>query len=89
MQTAPFKLYKSPNSKHSSHITTKFARSTIRALEEIAAILGPEKVTFHSMYDKAKVLAGITTAKKQTPLFMHLEYQVTLPDHDFIVGSKL
>ena len=30
----------------------------------------------------------ITVAKKQTPLFMHMEYQVTFPDHDFVVGSK-
>ena len=40
------------------------------------------------MDDKAKDPIGITVAKKQTPLFMHMEYQVTLPDHDFVVGSK-
>ena len=57
-------------------------------MEEIAAILGPEEVTFHSINDKAKVPIGITTAKKQTPLLMHMEYQVTLPDYDFVVGSK-
>ena len=57
-------------------------------MEEIAAILGPEEVTFHSIDDKAKVPIGITTAKKQTPLLMHMEYQVTLPDYDFVVGSK-
>ena len=56
-------------------------------MEEIAAILGPE-VTSHSMDDKAKILINITAAKKQTPLFMHMDYQVTLPDHDFVVGSK-
>ena len=69
-------------------MSTKFAISSIRALEEIAAILWPEVVTFHSMDDKAKVPVGITAAKKQTPLFMYTEYQVTLPDHDFVVGSK-
>ena len=31
---------------------------------------------------------GITAAKKQFPLLMHMEYQVTLPDHDYVVGSK-
>ena len=40
------------------------------------------------MDDKAKVLIGITAAKKQTPSLMHMEYQITLPDHDFVVGSK-
>ena len=57
-------------------------------MEEIAAILVPEEVTFHSMDNKAKVAIDITAAKKQTPLLMHMEYQFTLPDHDFVVGSK-
>ena len=69
-------------------MSTKFSIFSIRALEEIAAILGPEEVTFHSMDDKAKVSIVITAAKKQTPLFKHMEYQVTLRDHDFVVGSK-
>ena len=86
--TAPVKLFKAQNSKHASHVSTKFARSSIKALEEIATILGPEEVVFHSMDDKAKVPIGITAAEKQTPLLMHMEYQVTLPDHDFVVGSR-
>ena len=53
-----------------------------------SAILGPEEITFHSMDGKATVLISITTAKKQTPLVMHMEYQVTLPDHVFVVSSK-
>ena len=88
IRTAPVKLCKSQNSKSSAHVSTKFTVSSIRALEEIAAIFGPEKVTFHSMDDKLKVPIGITVAKKQTTLFMHMEYQVTLLDHDFVVGSK-
>ena len=94
IRTAPVKLYKSENSKRSamclcafSYVSTKFAISSIRALEQIAASLGPE-VTFYSMNDKAKVQIGITATKKQTSLFMHLEYQVTLPDCGFVVGSK-
>ena len=88
IHTAPVKLFKSPNSKHAAHVSTQFARSSIKSLEEIATILGPEEVIFHSMDDKAKVPKGITAAKKQTPLLMHMEYQVTLPHHDFVVGSK-
>ena len=86
--TAPVKLFKAQNSKHASHVSTKFARSSIKALEEISIILGPEEVVFHSMDDKAKVPIGITAAEKQTPLLMHMEYQVTLPVHDFVVGSR-
>ena len=86
--TAPVKLFKVKNSKHASHVSTKFARSSIKVLEEIATILGPEEVVFHSMDDKAKVPIGITAAEKQTPLLMQMEYQVTLPHHDFVVGSR-
>ena len=69
----------SQNSKHLSHISTKFLRSSTRALEKITAVLGPGEVTCHSGDsgdDKAKVPIGITAAKKQTPLLMRREYQV-------------
>ena len=77
-------------------MSTKFKISSIRALEEITAILGPEEVIFHSVDDKTtkvpigitKVPIGITAAKKQAPLFMLMEHQVTLPDRDFVVGPK-
>ena len=96
IRTASVKLYKSQNSKRSAHLSTKFEIYSIRALEEIAAILGPEEVIFHSMDDKTtkvpiditKVPIGITAAKKQAPLFMLMEHQVTLPDRDFVVGPN-
>ena len=50
--------------------------------------MGPAEVTFHSQDDKANVLIGLTTASKQAFLFMHMEYQVTLPDHGFVVAPK-
>ena len=73
MATAPIKLYKSQNSKHASHPSTKFSRASIRLPEELAAILSP---------------AGLTAATKQAPMFMHMEYQVILTDHDFAVAPK-
>ena len=68
-----------------------FAKATINYLEELAGILGPNEVIFHSQDDKAKVPLGITAAKKQSPMVMHMEYKVSLPDHDFVVaaGHKL
>ena len=86
--TALVKLYKSQNSKHASHPSTKFARASIRSLEELAAILGPAEVTFHSLDYKAKVPIGLTAANKKAPMLMHMEYQVTLSDHDFVVAPK-
>ena len=65
-----------------------FALASIRSLEELAAILGPAEVTFHSQDDKAKVPFWLTAANKQAPMLMHMEYQVTLSDHDFAVAPK-
>ena len=73
--TAPVKLYKSQNLKHASHPSTKFACASIRSLEELAAILDPPEVTFHSQDDKAKVPIRLTPASKQASMFMHMEYQ--------------
>ena len=72
IRTAPVKLCKSQNSKRSAHVSMKSAISRIRALEEIAAIFGPEEVTFHSIDDKVKALIGIKAANKQTALFMQI-----------------
>ena len=49
------KLLCSENSKHSSHVGTIFARSTIRHLDEVAGFLGSEEITFHSQDDKANI----------------------------------
>ena len=72
--TAPVKLYKSQNSKHVLHPSTKFALVSIRSLKELAAILGPAEVKFHSQDDKAKVPIGLTAGSKQAPMFMYMEY---------------
>lgn len=31
---------------------------------------------------------GLTAAKKQAPLLMHVEYKVSLPDHDFVIATQ-
>lgn len=37
---------------------------------------------------QARVPIGKTAANKRTPLIMHLEYRVQLPDHDWVVAEK-
>ena len=86
--TAPVKLISAKNSKHQNHPCTNFAKATINALEELAGLLGPREVTFHSQDDKAKVPIGITAASKQAPLLMHMEYKVILPNHDYAMASQ-
>ncbi|CAH0560583.1 unnamed protein product [Brassicogethes aeneus] len=38
--------------------------------------------------DKARVPIGLIAANKQAPLLMHVEYKVSLPDHDFVIASR-
>lgn len=73
---------------HKKHPDGFFCTSTIRNVESLASILGPNQVIFLSQDDKAKVPIGLTAANKQAPLMMHLEYRVRLPDHDWVIAPK-
>jgi len=64
------------------HVDGKFASVTIANMEEVASVLGLQEVCFISQDDKAHVPFGITAANKRALLLMHVEYKVTLPDHD-------
>ena len=48
VKTAPVRLIRAQNSQHCNHPDTKFAKSSIQSMEEIAALPGPKEVTFHS-----------------------------------------
>lgn len=87
VKTVPVKLCRSLANQHRNHQDTDFCRSTIQDLETISSILGPNQVCFISQDDKARVPLGITAAHKQAYMLMHLEYKVTLPDHDCVVAE--
>ncbi|KZS05363.1 Uncharacterized protein APZ42_031468 [Daphnia magna] len=78
------KLIHAQNDHHQKHVDGLFASATINFLEEIASILGPDEVCFLSQADKCRVAIGLTVANKQSPILMHCEYKVTLPDHDWV-----
>lgn len=88
VKTVPVKLCRSLANQHRNHQDTSFCRATIQNLETISSILGPNQVGFLSQDDKARVPIGITAAHKQAPMLMHLEYKVTLPDHDWVVAER-
>ena len=83
----PVKLIKAQNDSHVKHVDQKFCVSTIKHLEEKSSILRPNEVYFISQDDKARVSIGLTAANKQSPLLMHVEYRVSLPDHDWVNTS--
>ena len=86
--TVPVKLIRAQNDLHSKHPDMYFCTANINRLEEIASLLGPDHVFFLSQDDKAKVPIGLTAANKQSPLIMHVEYRVSLPDHDFVIAGQ-
>lgn len=78
VKSVPVRLKRADTSFHKGHIDQNFCVATIRAIETISSILGPNQVVFLSPDDKARVPLGITAAKKQAPILMHLEYEVYL-----------
>ena len=57
-------------------------------MELLASLLGPQEAYFLSQEDKACVPIGITAANKQSPMITHVEYRVSLPDHDWVVAEQ-
>lgn len=86
--TVPVRLIRAQNDNHAKHIDGQFCTATIWHLEELSSLLGPNEVCFLSQDDKARVPIGLTAAKKQSPLLMHVEYRISLPDHDWVVASR-
>src|SRR6218665_1502475 len=91
VQTVPVKLRRPENSERKQHENANFAFATKDYLKCIASIFGSQAVFAVSIDDKAKVPIGVVAANKQAPLLMCLEYEVRLPDHDFVLaaGHKL
>lgn len=86
--TVPVKLCRPHSDLHKKHEDGMFCTATLRNAESLTSILGPDQVFFLSLDDKARVPLGITAAKAEASILMHLEYRVQLPDHDFVVAEK-
>ena len=88
MKTVPVRLTRAQTDLHRKHVDGPFATASIRYLECLASLLGASQVCFISQDDKARVPIGLTAANKQAPLLMHVEYRISLPDHDWVVAAK-
>ncbi|KAG5893520.1 hypothetical protein JTB14_017230 [Gonioctena quinquepunctata] len=88
VSTVPVELIRAQNDHHKSHLDSNFAETSIHYLENIASILGPDRVFFISQDDKARVHIGVTAANKQAPLLMHMEYRIKLPDHNWVIAER-
>ena len=86
--TVPVKIQKATNNLRKKYVNADFTFANKIFLQDIATLFEPESVFVVSIDDKAKVPLEITAASHQAPLVMHMEYEVRLPDHDFVVASK-
>ena len=84
----PSRCIRAQNDDHAKHVDGEFCTATITHLEELLSILGPKEVCFISQDDKCRVPIGVTAPKKQSPLLMHVQYRISLPDHDWVVADQ-
>ena len=57
-------------------------------MKELIELLGPGDITFYFKDNKAKVLMGLKGVSKQSPLLMHIDYKVTLPDQVCVIVAQ-
>lgn len=76
------------NNQRRAHTDSEFCKMTINHLKELSATWSSQDVVFLSVADKCRVPIGITAAKNQSPLIMHLDYRFRLPDHDFVKSTR-
>ena len=59
--------------------------ASVRYARYLAELFSDDHVFFLSRDDKIRVLVRLPVSRKQDLMLMHLEYEVSLPDHDFPV----
>ena len=88
VQTVPVKLIRPENNLPKKNKDRMFAKSYMDNLINVCKFFGPQSVLFLSNDDKAGVLLGLAAASLQAPILMHMEYEVRLPDHNFLVEPR-
>ena len=88
VRTVPVRVQKPSNTARKKHRDGNFTFATRHDIQSVVSTFGPDAVTVISMDDKAKIPLGITAVAKQTAMVMSMEYQVRLPDHDFVVAPS-
>ena len=84
VRTVPVKIRKTQNNPRNRHEDTNFSFTTKQYMKDMASLFGTENVFVLSVDDKAEVLIGVTTITKQSSLVMHVDYEISLPDHELL-----
>ena len=88
VRTVPVKIRKAQNTLRNKHEDANFCFATKQYMKNTASLFGAENVFVLSVDDKPKVPIGVTAANKQSPLIMHVDNEIRLPDHDFVKATK-
>ena len=88
VRTVSVKLRKTKNTLRNRHADADFTFAIKRLMRDIVSLFGSDNVFVLSVDDKAKVPIGVTAVTKQAPFIMHVSYEIQLPDHDFVKGTK-
>ena len=88
VHTVPVKIRRAQNNLRNKHQDANFCFATKQYMKDIVSLFGANNLFVLSVDDKAKVPIGVTAANKQTPLIMHVDYEIRLPDHDFVKATK-
>jgi hypothetical protein len=57
-------------------------------MKDLASIFGNDCIFYLSQDDQCKVPLGLPAARIQAPMLMHLDYLISLLDHDRTVASR-
>ena len=88
VRTVSVKIRRAKNNIRARHKDANFTFAIKQYLKQLASFFGSKNTFVLSVDDKAKVPIGVTAAKYQSPLVMHMTYEIRLPDHDFVKASK-
>ena len=88
VKTVPVRIIKAQNTLRKYHDDWLFAKATIEFVKKVITLSGPINCFFISRDDKAKISLGLPAANKQSSMLMHLDYQVKLPDQDFVIAPR-
>ena len=89
VQIAPVKLLRPETNLRKSNPDRMYAKSFTDDMKNIDEQFGNAAVTYLSFDDKAKVPIGLTAAKSQAPLLMHVEYKVNINGIQYFVTFSL
>ena len=84
----PVRLLRPENSLRKKNVDRMFAKSFCDDMHSLETLFGSEAILYLSNDDKARVALGITAAKSQGNVLMHVEWKIRLPDHDFLVAPS-